>query len=93
METLKAMQPCAEIAIERNQECAAMGVDVLDEPEPMTAIRIIDQDMTAVMSFWNIRNRHASWTMPRRTRALPDRASPFSRRFLPLSSGEPVRPP
>ena len=30
--------------------------------------------------------------MPRRTRALPERASPFSRRFLPLSSGEPVRP-
>src|SRR2546430_4640541 len=24
--------------------------------------------------------------MPRRTRALPERASPFSRRFLPLSS-------
>ena len=31
-------------------------------------------------------------TVPRRTRALPERASPFSRRFLPLSSGEPVRP-
>src|ERR1700730_7805110 len=28
--------------------------------------------------------------MPRRTRPLPERASPFSRRFLPLSSGEPV---
>ena len=26
-------------------------------------------------------------------RLVPDRASPFSRRFLPLSSGEPVRPP
>ena len=26
-----------------------MGVDVLDEPEPMAAIRIIDQDMTAVI--------------------------------------------
>jgi hypothetical protein len=32
--------------------------------------------------------RHASWIMPFRTRALPDRASPFSRRWLPLSSGE-----
>jgi hypothetical protein len=42
------------------------------------------------LSFWNMRNRHASWIMPRRTRALPDRASPFSRRFLPLSSGAPV---
>ena len=40
----------------------------------------------------NMRNRHANWIMPRRTRALPERASPFSRRFLPLSSGEPVRP-
>jgi transposase len=27
-----------------------------------------------------------------RTRTLPDRASPFSTRLLPLSSGEPVRP-
>src|SRR5262245_47924180 len=45
-----------------------------------------------VLSFWNMRNRHANWIMPRRTRALPERASPFSQRFLPLSSGEPVRP-
>jgi len=28
----------------------------------------------------------------RRTRTMPERASPFSRRFEPLSSGEPVRP-
>src|SRR6266536_2462102 len=42
--------------------------------------------------FWNIRKRHASWIMPRRTRALPVLASPLSRRLLPLSSGEPVRP-
>src|SRR6202048_5080224 len=35
-----------------------------------------------------MRNRHANWIMPRRTRALPERASPFSRRFVPLSSGE-----
>ena len=42
--------------------------------------------------FWNMSNRHANWIMPRRTRALPERASPFSRHFLPLSSGEPVRP-
>ncbi len=44
------------------------------------------------LSFWNMRNRHANWIMPRRARALPERASPFSRRFFPLSSGEPVRP-
>ena len=59
METLKAMQPCGEIAIERNQECAAMGVvDVLDEPEPMAAIRIIDQDMTAVIRVDARHDRH-----------------------------------
>src|SRR4051812_49548226 len=34
----------------------------------------------------------ASWIIPRRTRALPALARPFSRRRLPLSSGEPVRP-
>jgi hypothetical protein len=38
------------------------------------------------------RNRHASWIMPCRPRALPERANPFSRRLAPLSSGEPVRP-
>ena len=43
------------------------------------------------LSFWNMRKRHASWIMPLRTRALPALASPFSRRFEPLSSGAPVR--
>jgi len=42
---------------------------------------------------WNSRKRHDSWIIALRTRALPDRASPFSRRVLRLSSGEPVRPP
>jgi hypothetical protein len=45
------------------------------------------------LSFWNLRKRHASWIIPFRTRALPDRESPFSRLLLPLSSGEPVSPP
>src|SRR4051812_22152100 len=44
------------------------------------------------LSFWNRRNRQASWIRPRRTRALPALAKPFSRRLAPLSSGEPVRP-
>ncbi len=44
------------------------------------------------LSFWNLRNRQASWIRPRRTRALPALASPFSRRFDPLSLGEPVSP-
>lgn len=42
--------------------------------------------------FWNLRKRQANWISPRRTRALPASANPFSRRFDPLSSGEPVRP-
>ena len=46
----------------------------------------------SALSFWNIRKRQASWIRPRRTRALPDLASPFSRRLDPLSSGEPVSP-
>ena len=33
----------------------------------------------SALSFWNRRNRQASWIRPRRTRALPDFASPFSR--------------
>jgi hypothetical protein len=36
--------------------------------------------------------RHANWISPRRTRALPALARPFSRRFEPLSSGDPVSP-
>src|SRR6476659_4473915 len=40
--------------------------------------------------FWNRRNRHASWIMPRRTQALTDRAIPFSRFVPPLRDGEPV---
>ena len=44
------------------------------------------------LSFWNLIKRQANWIMPHRTQALPARARPFSRRRLPLSSGEPVRP-
>ena len=33
----------------------------------------------------DMRNRHANWIMPRRTRALPERANPFSWRFFLLS--------
>src|SRR5580704_10138137 len=44
----------------------------------------------SALSFWNSRNRHAGWIMPCRTRALPERANPLSRRLAPLSSGEPL---
>src|SRR5262245_55236390 len=53
----------------------------------------ISNHFAKALSFWNLRKRHASWTIPFRTRALPDRESPFSRLLLPLSSGEPVSPP
>ena len=46
----------------------------------------------SALSFWNIRKRHANWINPRRTRALPALVRPFSRRFVPLSSGDPVSP-
>src|SRR5215211_4727972 len=46
----------------------------------------------SALSFWKMRRRQASWIMPRRTRALPALARPFSRRLLPLSSGAPVSP-
>lgn len=49
MQALKAVQSRAEIAIERKQERAAIGGDATDDPESMTAIRIVDQDMTAVI--------------------------------------------
>src|SRR6266571_8776360 len=42
------------------------------------------------LSFWKIKKRQANWIIPRRTRALPALASPFSRRLLPLSSGAAV---
>src|SRR6516164_7582306 len=44
------------------------------------------------LSGWCTRKPQASCSIPRRTRALPDLARPRSRRFLPLSSGTPVRP-
>src|ERR1700756_4734212 len=46
----------------------------------------------SALSFWNIKKRHANGISPRRTRALPALARPFSRLFKPLSSGDPVSP-
>jgi hypothetical protein len=59
-------------------------------PRP-SAVRSLNHWARA-LSFWNLRKRQANWIMPHRTRALPARARPRSRRRLPLSSGEPVRP-
>ena len=44
-----------------------------------------------VLLFWWVRKLQANWIMPRRTRALPALARPFSRRRAPLSLGEPGR--
>src|SRR6202162_5367127 len=47
---------------------------------------------TRSLSGWNCSIRHDNWISILRTRPLPERESPFSRRFDPLSSGEPVTP-
>src|SRR5215469_6428041 len=47
------------------------------------SVRVRYQRASA-LSFWNTRKRHANWISPRRTRALPALARPFSRRFKPL---------
>ena len=50
MQALKAVQPRAEVVIERNQESAAGArMNILDEPDPMAALRIIEKDMPAVL--------------------------------------------
>ena len=50
MQALKAVQPRAEIVIERNQKSAAGArMKILDEPDPMAALRIIEKDMPAVL--------------------------------------------
>src|ERR1700678_556806 len=71
---------------------ASATIIVLRTPRGPLAVRASNH-LASALSFWNIKNRQASWIMPRRTRALPDRANPFSRLREPLSSGEPVRPP
>src|SRR3954467_14433978 len=70
---------------------ASATIRVLRVPPRASAVRA-RYHCASALSFWNRRKRQASWIIPRRTRALPALASPFSRRRLPLSSGEPVRP-
>ena len=69
--------------------CANATIMVLRVPPRASAVRARYQTARPLAS-WNRRKRQASWIMPRRTRALPALASPFSRRLAPLSSGEPV---
>jgi len=59
---------------------------------PLTPSVRLRNHSARALSFWNSRKRQASWIRPRRTRALPDLARPFSRRLDPLSSGAPVSP-
>src|SRR5208282_5870190 len=58
---------------------------------PALSVRVRYHWLNA-LAFWKSKKRQANWIIPRRTRALPVLASPFSRRLLPLSSGAPVRP-
>src|SRR6266478_5363520 len=58
---------------------------------PALSVRVRYHWLNALF-FWKSKKRQANWIIPRRTRALPALASPFSRRLLPLSSGAPVRP-
>ena len=57
MQALKTVQACAEIIVERNQERAAPGLLILDEPKSMTAIRIIKQDVDTVLRVGACRDR------------------------------------
>ena len=57
MQALKTVQACPEIVVERNEERAAPRVNVLDEPELMTAIRIINQDVAPVLRVGANHNR------------------------------------
>src|SRR3954463_3323983 len=70
---------------------ASATIRVLRVPPRASAVRARYHWANA-LSFWCSRKRQASWIIPRRTRALPALASPFSRRLRPLSSGAPVRP-
>src|SRR5258708_11205739 len=58
---------------------------------PALSVRVRYHWLNALF-FWKSKKRQANWIIPRRTRALPALASPFSRRLLPLSPGAPVRP-
>ena len=86
-----AQRPPARAATGRSEACAPRPRSWACEYRERSWCGL-ETTCVKALSFWCKRNRHANWIMPRRTRALPERASPFSRRFLPLSSGEPVRP-
>src|SRR5215467_13846029 len=63
---------------------------VLRTADLAPAVRARYHCVSSLLS-WNMSQRQANWIIPHRTRALPARASPFSRRLVPLSSGELVR--
>jgi hypothetical protein len=68
---------------------ASATIMVLRVVRRPSAVRTLNHWARA-LSFWNLRKRQANCIMPRRTRALPVRARPLSRRRLPLSSSAPV---
>ena len=70
---------------------ASATISVLRVPGRASAVRA-RYHCASALCFWKTMKRQASWIIPRRTRALPALAKPFSRRLAPLSSGAPVRP-
>src|SRR5271166_2769755 len=94
-DALRRMTPCGTSPVVTNRHSAMSS---LRASATIMVLRFLPAAMfcryhcAKALSFWWNRKRHASWIMPRRTRALPALASPFSRRRRPLSSGEPVSP-
>ena len=49
MKALQAVQPRPEVIVERDQERTSACASALDKPEPMTPIRVIEQDMVPIL--------------------------------------------
>ncbi len=49
MEALQAFQPRPKIVVNRDQERAASDTNVIDKPEPMTPVWIVEQKMTPIL--------------------------------------------
>jgi len=86
---------------QRNEQFGCQSLTLRRQGATIIVLRVPGRQSAArarhhgagALSFWHITKRHASCSMPRRTRPLPARARPFSRRREPLSSAAPVRPP
>jgi hypothetical protein len=66
-------------APERDEQLTGKATIILVLCAPLTPSVRLRNHCARALSFWNNRKRQASWIRPRRTRALPDLARPFSR--------------